>query len=208
MKNFLIPTLKEAQNFLEEGGRLNPGPWVSHSIFVGKAAAAIAGKHSGLDSETAYILGCLHDIGRRVGITSMRHAIDGYNFLSSLNFSDAARICITHSFPLQNINAVFGEWDCTDEELQNVRTILESTKYDDYDMLIQLCDAIALPSGFSLIEKRLVDVALRHGVNEFTVLKWKAIFEIQKRFEEKIGCSIYSLLPGVVENTFNSGKIS
>jgi len=65
-----------------------------------------------------------------------------------------------------------------------------------------LCDALALPNGFGLIEKRMVDVALRHGVNEYIISKWKATFEIQQHFEKVIGKSIYSLLPGVVENTF------
>lgn len=68
--------------------------------------------------------------------------------------------------------------------------------------LIQLCDALALPGGFCLIEKRLVDVALRHGTNPYTIPKWKAFLEIQREFEETIGGSIYALLPGVIENTF------
>lgn len=52
------------------------------------------------------------------------------------------------------------------------------------------------------MEKRLVDMAIRGGVNENTLPRWKSTMEIQKYFEEKIGKSIYSLLPGVVENTF------
>ena len=52
------------------------------------------------------------------------------------------------------------------------------------------------------MEKRMLDVVMRHGVNQYTVEKWKATFEIQKYFEERIGKSIYSVLPNVVENTF------
>ena len=65
-------------------------------------------------------------------------------------------------------------------------------------------DALALPSGFCLIEKRLLDVALRRGFNAYTRDKWKAFLQIQQDFEAVIGQSIYDLLPGVVENTFKA----
>jgi hypothetical protein len=74
--------------------------------------------------------------------------------------------------------------------------------FDDYDRLIQLCDAIALPDGFTLIEKRLIDVALRHDVTEYTIPKWKAFLTLREHFDQKMGKSIYSILPGVIENTF------
>ena len=52
------------------------------------------------------------------------------------------------------------------------------------------------------MEKRMMDVALRYGVNEYSVRKWRRTFEIRDDFEERMGCTVYSLLPGVVENTF------
>lgn len=36
-----------------------------------------------LDSEKAFIMGFLHDIGRRYGVTQLKHTIDGYKFLSN-----------------------------------------------------------------------------------------------------------------------------
>lgn len=197
-----VPTFEDAEFLLEEGKKLNPGPWVEHSMHVGKAAELIACHCPDLNSETALVTGMLHDIGRRFGVTSMRHSIDGYNFLTRRGYVIAARICITHSFPYKNIHAVFGKWDCSPEEFGFVESFLENTEFDDYDRLIQLCDALALPEGFCLIEKRLVDVALRYGLNELIVPKWKEIFKIQKYFEDCIGKSLYSVLPGVVKNTF------
>ena len=79
-----IPTRHKAHELLSEAQKLNPGPWVQHSIFVAKAAEAIAQVHPSLDPPTAYILGYLHDIGRREGKTGLRHMIDGYYFLQSL----------------------------------------------------------------------------------------------------------------------------
>ena len=140
----------------------------------------------------------LHDIGRRYGVTSMRHSLDGYKFAVKKDYDLLARICITHSFPYKNIDAVFGKWDCTTEEYNFVKEYLDNIELSAYDKLIQLCDALALPTGCCLIEKRMIDVAMRHGVNEYTIKKWNATFEIQKYFEERIGKSIYSVLPNVI----------
>lgn len=197
-----IPTIKEAEAFLREAGELNPGPWVQHSMYASKAAQMIAENCEGLDPHIASILGMLHDIGRRFGITDMRHILDGYNFLMEKGFYRAAKVCITHSFDYKDIKSAFGKWDCTKEEYEFVKKYLESTKYDDYDRLIQLCDSLAFIDGYCLIEKRMIDVALRHGINEYTTLKWKATFEIKEYFELKMGKSLYSVLLGVVENTF------
>jgi hypothetical protein len=197
-----IPTLEEAKIMLEEAGRLNPGPWVEHSLNVGRVAELIAGYDNELDRDTALVLGMLHDIGRRVGTTDMRHSLDGYYYASEKGYDMLAKICLTHSFNCHDIKTCFGKWDCTEEEYSFVKNYIETVDYDDYDKLIQLCDALALPSGFCLLEKRMVDVALRHGIHERIIDKWKATFETKKYFEEKIGKSIYSLLPGVRENTF------
>ena len=48
----------------------------------------------------------------------------------------------------------------------------------------------------------MVEVALRHGTHEFTAPKWKATFEIKQYFERLMGKSLYSILPKVIENTF------
>lgn len=149
-------------------------------------------------------MGLLHDIGRQEGVNDLRHILDGYTFLTYLSYPDAARICLTHSYPLQDIGVASGRWDGSAGELAFVEAFLKGLEYDDYDRLLQLCDALALPSGFVLIEKRLVDVALRRGINPLAVEKWWAFLELQGYFERAIGRSIYSVLPGVVENTFGA----
>ncbi len=198
-----IPSRPAAQALLKEAGALNPGPWVPHSTHVAEAAGAIAACHPQMDSAAAYVLGLLHDIGRRVGVTGMRHALDGYNYLLSLGYGDAARISLTHSYPIKDIDAGADLWDGTPEEARFVQDLLNQLEYDLYDRLIQLCDSLAQPSGFCLMEKRLVDVVLRYGANPLTIPKWKAYFAIKDDFERAIGKSVYSLLPGVVENTFD-----
>jgi len=197
-----VPSIEETKGLLSEAETLNPGPWVNHSIFTADAAQKIASCHKELDPEVAYILGYLHDIGRRNGISHMRHIIDGYNFLSQKGYEDCARICLTHSFPLKNLDSYSGNKDCNPEEFDFIKDYIARVNYFEYDELIQLCDALTTPKGFCLLEKRLVDVALRYGVNDLTILKWEATFEIKRKFEDAIGRSIYDLLPGVEETTF------
>src|SRR5690606_11813878 len=86
-----IPTLSQAEMLLAEAEQLNPGPWSPHSRVAAAAARKIAACVPGMDSSAAYILGLLHDIGRRHGVAGMRHITDGYHFMTGLGYSSAAR---------------------------------------------------------------------------------------------------------------------
>ena len=146
-----------------------------------------------MDPDVAYVMGVLHDIGRRQGVMDMKHIYEGYLFMSSLGYDDSARICLTHSFPYKNIKAYNGKNDCSEEESMFIQNYLEPLDYNDYDKLIQLCDAISFPDGPMYVEKRLVDVVLRRGFNEFTIPKWRAFLELKQYFDDKTGVDIYTL---------------
>lgn len=197
-------TINEAEYELKKGAEMNFGPWKMHSISVAKNAQLIAGKADGMDSDKAYVFGLLHDIGRRAGNKGIMHIFDGYDHMMSIGQPEIARICLTHSFPINDPDIFFGKYDCTPEQKSFLDRFIEQTTYDDYDKLIQLCDAISLPNGACIMEKRFVDVALRHGLPKFTLTKWKAFMEIKKYFDKKCGCNIYSILPNVMENSYES----
>lgn len=199
---FSVPSRKEAENMLKEASLLNPGPWVEHSINAAKAAYLIAKHDKELDENIAYVLGLLHDIGRRYGRYYVRHSIDGYNYAMEKGYEFLARISITHGFLTSDIDDICGEMDFTEAEYNFVKNYVTSIEYNPYDRLIQLCDVLALPSGFCLIEKRMVDVVMRYGFTEFTLDKWKKTFEIKEFFEKRIERSIYSILPGIEKTTF------
>jgi hypothetical protein len=191
-----LPSRSQAEAYLAEAAQINPGPWEAHSRLTAQAAEAIAAHHPELDPDNAYILGLLHDIGRREGVFGLRHTIDGYNFLNQQGYPDAARVCLTHSFPTLDINTSTMKPDCTPEQQLFLKQFLATVKLDLYDLLVQLCDSIALPTGFCLMETRLMDVALRYGVNQHSVSCWKTYLGIKQQFETTIGQSIYALLPG------------
>ena len=202
-----IPTRIQAEAFLQEAAGRNPGPWVAHSRLVAQAAETVAGSIPSLDPEYAYTLGLLHDIGRREGVAGMRHVIDGYRFLMAEGFDGAARVCLTHSYPVKNVAAGSAVWDGTREEYAFVQAYLEGIEYHLYDRLIQLCDGLTMASGYCLIEKRMVDVALRYGVNEHSVSKWRAFLEVKEEFDRLAGRPVYSMLPGIVQHTFGFAPV-
>ena len=191
-----------AETALEDAYAANPGPWADHSRYVGQACENIAKHCTHLDAEKAYIYGILHDIGRHAGVTSERHLLDGYRYCMECGWEKAAQICISHAFMIQDINTSIGVFDMPSEDREFMRQFVEEAVYDDYDRLVQLCDALALPTGFCLPEKRFVDVAIRYGTHPITVERWKTVLGIKAYFEIILGCSIYDLLPGVVENSF------
>lgn len=193
-KGETFPSAKECESLLLEAGKLNPGPWTDHCRTAGACARKIAERCKDLNGDRAYAMGLLHDIGRREGVMDMKHIICGYRFMKAMGYVDIARICLTHSFPYKNIKSYNGKNDCSEEETIFIKDFLEQREYDDYDRLIQLCDAVSFPKGPTYIEKRLVDVVMRRGFNDLTIPKWKAFFDLKAYFDEKAGEDIYKII--------------
>ncbi|GGK12139.1 metal-dependent phosphohydrolase [Deinococcus malanensis] len=194
-----LPPCSVAEHLLLEAGLLNPGPWVAHSRQVALAARHIAQRHPELDPERAYVLGLLHDIGRRTGPNRDRHILDGYDYLTGLGFTDAARIALTHSFVLPGLDTLQGEWDGTPEELRRLEILVGQAHQTEEDRLLQLCDLLALADGFCTVHERMVDVALRYSVNARTADKWRAQLSLKAHFDQACRVNVYRLLPGLCE---------
>lgn len=198
----MLPTIKEAEKELRIAGELNPGPWIKHSLNVGIAARNIAKKIPSLNEDKAYIVGILHDIGRRVGIVNIpKHVYEGYKFCSEKGWDEAAKICMTHSYVLMKDE--FDYEPSTNEE-NKIKEYIINCDADDYDRLIQLCDSLAADYGFVIIEKRFVDVTRRYGIMESTVKRWNKTFDIKENFEKAMGCSVYDVLPDIGRTTLLS----
>ena len=160
----MLPTIEEAKNELKIAGQLNPGPWIEHSVNVGIAARNIALKVSGMDGNKAYIVGMLHDIGRRVGIVNIpKHVYEGYKYAMDRGWDEVARVCMTHSYPLMKDEF---DYNPQTEEERTIKDYIINCQADDYDRLIQICDALATDYGFVILEKRFVDVTRRYGIME------------------------------------------
>jgi len=189
------PNPLEAELILKEAESMNPGAWVAHNRVAALCARKIAEKCVDLDPDKAYVLGLLHDIGRRFGNElDMRHITEGYYFMTKLGYLDCARICLSHSFPSPKIEVYTGVNDCTKEDTEMVIAFLKGNEFDDYDRLIQLCDALAFSTGPTFIEKRLVDATIRRGFNNYTIEKWKAFLDLKVYFDKKTSCDLYTVI--------------
>ena len=184
----MYPTREKAKELLREAELRNPGPWGDHSRTVAHCAEQIAAR-SGMDADKAYVLGLLHDIGRRFGKRHLGHVSDGYSYMTSLGYDDAARICLTHSFNGHKIEAYVGNFDTTEEETNLIKTKLREAQYDDYDRLIQLCDSIGGAEGVMDIIDRMSDVKRRYGA--YDQEKWDANLALKDYFEQKMGMNLY-----------------
>jgi putative nucleotidyltransferase with HDIG domain len=193
MNELMVPALQEAEDVLLWAHEQNPGHWVDHSRTVARAAQTIA-LQCGMDGDTAYILGLLHDIGRYEGATGLRHVYAGYNLMNERGYSHNARICLTHSFPDKDIKSFYGNNDCTKDETKEIKLQLKRCEYDDYDRLIQLCDTISFPQGIGVMEIRFVNAARRYNIlNKRILKKWNAFYKIKTCFDDICGMNIYHL---------------
>lgn len=54
----MLPTIEEAKSELEIAEKLNPGPWIEHSLNVAVAARNIAKKVPGMDEKKPILWEC------------------------------------------------------------------------------------------------------------------------------------------------------
>lgn len=188
----LYPDRRTAEEILKEAEQCNPGPWGNHSRVVAACAEKIAEACDDLDAEKAYVLGLLHDIGRKFGVKHFGHIYDGYTYMLEMGYEEVARICLTHSFSVQKIEDYIGNFDVTQEQQAVVEEALANIEYDDYDRLIQLCDSIGTAEGVASMEERMGDVKRRYG--KYPQEKWDKNIELRYYFGEKMGKDVYEVI--------------
>ncbi len=187
----MLPTRQEAEQLLVDAEKCNPGVWKEHSEFTASCAEKIAAA-CGMDADKAYICGLLHDIGRKFGVKQMGHIYNGWKYMQKLGYDEVARICLSHSFSIQNINDYIGKHDVTEAEREELREALEEMEYDEYDLLIQLCDSMAAAEGILKMEDRMNDVKRRYG--SYPQEKWNRNMELKDIFAEMAGRDIYGIV--------------
>ncbi len=185
----MIPSREEAERIIKEAEAINPGPWGDHCRVAAHCAECIAARCEGMNPDKAYVVGLLHDIGRRFGGRHLGHVADGFSYMMSLGYDEVARICLTHSFNNQSMDGYIGKIDTTEEELALIQTELAKITMDDYDRLIQLCDALAGAEGVLDIEERMGDVKRRYGY--YPEDKWNINLELKKLFEDRMHADLY-----------------
>ena len=197
----VIPYLKEvkrgypgketAESLLVDAVNCNLGPWGDHCRIAAQCAEKIAFA-CGMDGEKAYVLGLLHDIGRKFLVRDLGHLYNGYKYMNRMGYPVVAKICLSHSFPNHDIKYYIGKIDIPEEEANKAIEILNQMEFDDYDRLIQICDALASAEGVVDIEERMADVKRRYG--NYPQEQWDKNVELKQYFEAKAGRNIYEIV--------------
>ena len=204
MENKGYPDIKTAIKLWEDGiiyrkskpyGFAIEDEYRFHTKGVASAAQKIAENISYLDPEKAYILGLLHDYGKRISERDENyfHGREGYEQMNKLGFYEVAKICLTHTFFDKNIK--YEDMSYPAEWLNWAKLKLQNIDYDDYDYLICLCDKFFEGLSIVSIEKRAEGIAKRYKTNthQLTIFIEKSL-QLKKYFEEKTGKDIYDLL--------------
>ncbi len=199
-------TSKEALDLLKESfGMTIDNKWLFHSLEVGRCASILA-KALGLSKEYARTLGYIHDIGKRYGWRKndgvIPHAIRGYRYLKELGYDEIyAGICLKHSFLNNDIDCLSNDRDETDKEDKDYLFIKDyiANDYTICDKIINLCDLMCT-TKVETLEKRMIDLLLRHGVYKQTHYHLKEVFKLKNYFDNLLGYNLYHLFPELKEN--------
>ena len=184
------PDKKYAAELLKEAEAVNPGRWGDHCRVAAFCAGRIA-EACGMNAEKAEVLALLHDIGRKFLIRDLGHIYNGYKYMQRMGFSAVARACLTHSFPSKNVSVYIGKPDIEPARAEELKSLLSACEYDDYDRLIQLCDALASADGVVDVEARMADVKKRYG--NYPQEQWDKNLELLGYFGQKAGKSVYEI---------------
>ncbi len=141
------PELDHATEILRWAGSKNPGPWVHHSRLVASACKTIATRLETMDPCAAEVAGLLHDVGRRHRGTNIRHCTDGYRIMKDNGYNFVAEICISHCFPDRSMASFTGKHDIDGQDEALILDFLAKHKFDQYDEVVQLCDAFTDGQG-------------------------------------------------------------
>ena len=177
--------------------------WIEHCICVGNTASKIA-EALNLDSEYAKTLGYIHDIGKRFNEKGgvFPHAINGYNYLKSLGYDeDYVGICIKHSFLNNDIDCIANDRDETDRTNPNFQFFKDYIKkdYTIYEKIINLCDLMCTQK-ISTIDKRIINILLRHGAHANTKYHLEQTYKLKEYFDNLLGYNLYNLFPEIKNN--------
>ena len=104
MANKGYPDIKTAKKIWEEGIKYRKSKpygfdiekeYIFHTKGIAAAAKKIAENIPGLNPEKAYVLGLLHDYGKRISERDERyfHGREGYEQMNKHGFYDVAKIC-------------------------------------------------------------------------------------------------------------------
>lgn len=178
-----IPNKDKINFYLIEDNK-NLGPWVTRSKIIGKSAKII-GKELGLDEDIAFACGSLFDIGKKEKKKGLENNLRSFHILRNESYFFPAKIAISHSFILKDINSYLGEMNLKEKDIITIKNLLLSYSYTDYDKLIQVLDN-SITDTYLGIKKKQEILKEKYGKIPFEDERLKKLIEYEKYFENKL----------------------
>ena len=111
-----------------------------------------------------------------------------------------AGICILHSYLNNDIDCIAADKsDKNGLEYNFQSDYVKNHIYTDAEKIINLCDLMCTSKVLTM-EKRLIDLIIRHGVFKTTQYHIKEALKLKQYFDNKLGNNLYSLFPEIKEN--------
>lgn len=198
-------TSNEARTMLENfRGKTQSDRWIDHCICVGdtagKIAKALNEKGYSVDIDKAITLGYVHDIGKH-SVKPQSHELKGYEYLREQGYDEEYyNICLTHSFFNNDIICVAGGVP-DPKENPFLTDFIKNHEYTIEEKIVNLCDLMC-PQGGKVftIDKRLIDIMIRHGAYENTQYHIKETYKLKAYFDDLLGYNLYDLFPEIKDN--------
>ena len=168
--------------------------YIFHTRGVAEFSALLA-KKMGLNQDKAYVLGLLHDYGKRIDEkrSDKFHGIVGYEDLMEYGYPDVAKICLTHTFNEKTFHNE--EYSYPSHWLDECRQLLSNITYDDYDRIVQYADMFFEGMNVTSLERRIEGISQRYNLNKTQKTSLSnSVFKLKKIIDEKCGCDSYEVL--------------
>lgn len=200
------PDVKTAEEFFEyviKERNSSPCPFLpewertyrEHCNKVAKNAQKIASLTPDMNPELCFVMGLLHDCGRIKDekAENRHHGWVGYQLMSSKDWNDIARICITHNFYEKEFD--INNYPIINDDVVSCQKFLSQIKYNDYDYLMQLTDVLNDMGRDCTIEYRFSSLAERYPIKQEQMAHFANIIKTRlSYFNAKCNCDIYELL--------------
>ncbi|ACV28320.1 Uncharacterised protein [Anaerococcus prevotii] len=129
-----IPNKDKIIDYLEKGFKDKSDRWIIKSWLCGKTAEKMA-KDLGLDPDIALASASLAQIGK--SSSGENNFLEGFKILRADSYFFPAKVAISQSFPLKDLELYKDIYDLDPKEEEFIRNFLYRYDYTDYDYLVQ-----------------------------------------------------------------------
>lgn len=189
-----IPNKDKIIYYLEQAFRDKSDRWIIKSWLCGKTAEKMA-KDLGLDPDIALASASLAQIGKSSACKN--EFLEGFKILRSDSYFFPAKVAISQSFPLKDLELYKDVYDLAPKEEEFIRNFLYSYDYTDYDYLVQYL--------YMVFDETFV--GLEKGMEFFLDESYPALFreryyELEEYFLPKLDGDIEDYLIRVKKSKF------